>query len=178
MSFRIITKGLTTGAGPGGVRFILRRGLSSIIQIARRQSIVNQLTFLLSTITVNRGFKTDLGLNVFEWKGNNFQESELPGVDIRDISEDVEVKGGRHLYKLQIEIEAKVSATTSTQDARSVMADITTLIGRNFNLNNLAHKITPVDNELLDFEKGNKSFGTILLRFEVEYATKAFQPYS
>jgi hypothetical protein len=51
-------------------------------------------------------------------------------------------------------------------------------MGLNFNINNLAHKITPVGNELLDFEQNNKKLGTILINFEVEYATDAFNPYS
>lgn len=138
---------------------------------SRRQQIVEALKSILETIA-------SLSSNIFEWKDSNFQESDLPGIDIRDISEDVEVKGGRHFYTLTIEIEAKVSASTSTAQARTVMADIITKMGEKFNVNNLAHKITPVDNELLDFETGNKKFGTISLRFEIEYATKAFQPYS
>jgi hypothetical protein len=79
---------------------------------------------------------------------------------------------------LTIEIEAKVSASTSTNQSREVLADIQTLMGSNQNLGGLAHKVTPVDNELLDFEKVNNKFGSVLIRFEVEYATKAFQPYS
>ncbi len=144
---------------------------------SRRQRIVEQIKTFLEGITVANGFKTNVGSNVFEWKGSNFTEADLPGIDLRDVGEDVEVQGGRHFYKLNIEVEAKVSASTSTESARDVIADVITKMGQNFNVNNLAHKITPVDNELLDFEQGNKKFGTILLRFEVEYATKAFQPY-
>lgn len=138
---------------------------------SRRQQIIEALNSILSTIV-------SLGGNVFEWKGSDFQESDLPGIDIRDVSEEVEIKGQRHFNKVTIELEGKVSASTSTQQARDVMADIIAKMGEKFNINNLAHKITPLDNELLDFEKGNKKFGTILIRFEIEYSTKAFQPYS
>ena len=145
---------------------------------SRRQRIVDQIKALLATITVANGFKTDVGLNIFEWKGIDFQDTELPGVDVRDPSEEVETIGGRHFYTLTIEIEAKVSASATTNEAREVLADIQTLMGSNQNLGGLAHLVRPVQNELLDFEKLNNKFGSILIRFEVEYATKAFQPYT
>ncbi len=178
MSSRIITKGLQPGGSTDGVKFILTRGLSSMLVNSRRQRIVDRIKVLLATINTSNGFRTCVGDNLFEWKTFDFQDTELPGIDVRDTSETVNVVGGRHFYTLLIEIEAKVSASTSTQKGRHVLADIIKLMGQNFNLNNLAHKITPVENELLDFEQGNKKQGTVLIKFEVEYATKAFQPYS
>ena len=145
---------------------------------SRRQQIIDQLKTLLATVTVANGFKTNVGLNVFEWKGIDFQDTEIPGIDIRDPSEDVDTRGGRHFYTLMIEIEAKVSASATTNEAREVLADIQTLMGSNQNLGGLVHIVKPVQNELLEFEKINKKFGSVLIRFEVEYATKAFQPYS
>lgn len=145
---------------------------------SRRQQIIDKIKALLATITVANGFNTDVGSNVFEWKSISFQDTEIPGINIRDPNEEVETRGGNHFYTLTIEIEAKVSASATTNEAREVLADIQTLMGRNQNLDNLAHHVKPVQNELLDFEKVNKKFGTVLLRFEVEYATKAFQPYS
>jgi hypothetical protein len=145
---------------------------------SRRQQIIDQIKTLLATVTIANGFKTNLGANVFEWKGIDFQESEIPGVDVRDPSEDVETKGGRHFYTLTIEIEAKVSASATTDEAREVLADIQTLMGSNQNLGGLAHLVRPVQNELLDFEKMNNKFGSVAMRFEIQYATKAFQPYS
>jgi hypothetical protein len=145
---------------------------------SRRQQIIDAIKVLLATVTVANGFKTNVGSNVFEWKSIDFQETEIPGMDVRDPGEEVETKGGRHYYTLTIEIEAKVSASTTTKQAREVLADIQTLMGENQNIGGLAHLVRPVQNELLDFEKGNKKFGTVLLRFEVQYATNAFQPYS
>lgn len=184
MSTRIITKGLKTGIlGDGAVSFIIRRGLSSSLVVvsvlsSRRQRIVDQIKALLATVTISNGFKTDIGLNAFEWRSTDFQDTELPGIDVRDPSEDVEARGGRHFYTLVIEIEAKVSSSNTTDQAREVLADIQTLMGRNQNLDGLAHLVRPVQNELLDFEKLNNKFGSVIMRLEVQYATKAFQPYS
>jgi hypothetical protein len=145
---------------------------------SRRQQIIDQIKTLLATITVANGFKTNTGSNVFEWKGIDFQDTELPGVDVRDPSEDVENRGSNHVYTLTVDIEAKVSASTSTNQAREVLADIQTLMGSNQNLGGLAHLVRPVQNELLDFEHANNKFGSVSIRLEVVYATIAFQPYS
>ncbi len=145
---------------------------------SRRQQIIDQIKTLLATITVANGFKTNTGSNVFEWKSIDFQDTEIPGIDVRDPSEDVETRGGRHFYTLAIEIEAKVSASSTTNQAREVLADIETLLGSNQNLGGLVHLVRPVQNELLDFEKVNNKFGSVTMRLEVQYATKAFQPYS
>ncbi len=146
--------------------------------ISRRQRIITELLSILEGTTKIHGYRTDIGSNVFEWKITNFQDSEIPGIDIRDASEVVVVSGQRHMYTLTVEMEAKVSASVSIVEGRQVIADITTVMGCNFNINNLAHKITPVENDLLDFEQGNKKYGTILMKFEIEYATEAFKPYT
>lgn len=145
---------------------------------SRRQQIITELLSVFSKLTKLYGHKTDLGSNVFEWKTTDFQETDLPGMGLRDTDEIVEVKGSNHYYTLTIEIEAKVQASTSTSAAREVIADIMTIIGQNCTLGGLAVNVRPVENELLDFEKANKKFGTILMKFEVQYITKAFQPYS
>jgi hypothetical protein len=184
MSNRILTKGLKTGIlSDGAVSFIIRRGLSSLLIVvpelsSRRQRIVDQIKALLMTVTVTNGFKTDIGSSVFEWKSTDFQITDMPGVDVRDPEEQVATRGTNHIYTLTIEIEAKVSASSSTNQSREVLADIQTLMGSNQNLGGLVYKVTPVDNELLDFEKVNNKLGSVLIRFEVEYATKAFQPYT
>ncbi len=145
---------------------------------SRRQRIITELISVFAKLTKLYGHKTNLGSNVFEWKTTPFQETDLPGMDLRDTGEAVEVKGLNHYYTLTIEIEAKMSASTSTALAREVIADIMTIIGQNCTLNGLVTNLKPVENELLDFEQANKKFGTITMTFEVEYITKSFQPYT
>jgi hypothetical protein len=148
------------------------------MNISRRQRIITKLISIFEKNTNLYGHKTNLGSNVFEWKLNDFQEADLPGMSLRDVSETIEVKGSSHYYTLTIEIEAKVQASTSTTEAREVIADIMTIIGQNCSLGGLAVNVRPVENELLDFEQSNKKFGTISMTFEIQYITKAFQPYS
>lgn len=145
---------------------------------SRRQRIITELLSVFAKLTKLYGHKTDLGSNVFEWKATDFQEIDLPGMSLRDTTEEVVVKGSNHYYSLAIEIEAKFQASTSAATGREVIADIMTVIGQNCSLGGLTVNISPVEVELLDFGQANKRFGTILMRFEVQYITKAFQPYS
>jgi hypothetical protein len=126
---------------------------------------------------IANGRETNLGNHVFEWRTTDFQEIELPGMDFRDSSETVVVKGANHYHTLTVDIEAKVSASTDTTTARKVIADIITAIGLNIGLGGLVYNVKPVQNELLDFEQADRKFGTISMQLEVEYVTKAFQPY-
>jgi len=144
---------------------------------SRRQRIITELISIFQKNTKLYGHKTNLGSNVFEWKSTPFQEIDLPGMDLRDTQEVVEVKGLQHYYTLTIEVEARVQASTSTSTAREVIADIITVIGQNCTLGGLVINLKPVQNALLDFEKANKKLGTISMVFEVEYITKAFKPY-
>ena len=68
-----------------------------------RQKAVTALAHLFSHILVTNGYRTDLGLSVHTWKENPFAQTELPGCDIRDGSEDtgyiaVGVAQNRRLY--------------------------------------------------------------------------------
>jgi len=146
--------------------------------ISRRQRIVTKLIAVFEKNTKLYGHQTNLGSNVFEWKSTPFQEVDLPGMDLRDTSEVVEVKGLQHYYTLTIEVEAKVQASTSTSVSREVLADIITIIGQNITLGGLVTNVTPIQNTLLNFGKADKKFGTISMEFEVQYITKVFKPYS
>jgi hypothetical protein len=148
-----------------------------------RQQIVDALVTRLEGILVNKGYETDLGLNIFEWRTTDFQESELPGCVVRDPDEETEVKGQYHYNKLNIEIEAKtknspVTALTTARESRKVIADITRAIGTDPTFGGLAIMTDPVDNESLDMEQKDRQFGSILMKLNILYRTKMFQPFS
>jgi len=145
--------------------------------ISRRQKIITEFFSVFTKLTKLYGHRTNLGSNVFEWKSTPFQETDLPGISIRDTGEEVVVRGLQHVYTMSLELEARVSASTSTAMAREVIADIMTVIGQNCTLDGLIVNITPVSNSLLDFEQANKKFGTISMEFTVQYITDKFKPY-
>lgn len=146
-----------------------------------RQQIVEALKALLQTIRTINGYETELGANVSEWRTTEWQESELPGCDIRDPSEATEVKGQYHYNTLDIEIEAKIKGSTVTTEVRNVIAEITKALGtvtRTSTLGLLVTQISPVDNESLDMEQKDRKFSSTLMRFNILYRIKAFKPYS
>lgn len=146
--------------------------------ISRRQRIVTELAAVLSKITKLYGHRTDLGSNVFEWKTTPYQEVDLPCVNIRDGQESVIVSGRQHQYTLDLQLEIRVSASTSAEIAREVIADITVAIGQNVTLDGLIINITPISTELLDFGQMDKKFGSITMVFEILYITDIFKPYN
>lgn len=141
-----------------------------------RESIVASIITRLQTITTINGYETNLGSNVFDWKVIDVQESDLPCVTVKDTSEDVEVRGRNHLCRLQIELEAK-AAGVDKSIPRKVLADVQKAIGVDPNFDNQVTSTEPVENETLDFEQQNKVFSSIIMKFVVNYATLAFQPY-
>ena len=141
-----------------------------------RESIVASIITRLATITTANGYETEIGSNVSDWKVTDAQESDLPCITVKDPSEDVETRGGNHLCRLQIELEAKV-AGVDRAIPRKVLADVQKAIGVDPNFDNQVTLTEPVENETLDFEQQNKVFSSIIMKFVVNYATLAFQPY-
>lgn len=141
-----------------------------------RQQIVEALLVLLKTIRQSNDYETNL--DITEWRPTDWQVSELPGCDIRDPDENIEVKGQYHYKTISIEAEVKVQDTSAPEVVRNVIADIEKALGTDPTLGGLAYSITPVENESIDFDKKDKSFGGALIKFQISYRTKAFKPYA
>jgi hypothetical protein len=144
---------------------------------SKRQQIMTALITRLQTITVANGYETDIGANVNEWHVTNFEEAELPAVDVRDTTESVEVRGGNHDYTLSIQIETKVSGTTAAAKMRDVIGDVIKAIGTDPSLGSLAQNVRPVQNEIAEIDQKDKRIASILQVFELRYITKAFKPF-
>lgn len=131
----------------------------------------------METILTTNGYETDIGGNVFEWHTTAWEESELPALDIRDIGETVEVRGGNHSYTLTIEIEAKVSGTTSGTIMRDIVGDILKAVGTDTKFSGLIQNTRPLQIESFGFSQQDKRIASILITFELSYVTKAFSPF-
>ncbi|GAF85152.1 unnamed protein product [marine sediment metagenome] len=142
-----------------------------------RQQIINAFKTRLGTVLIAGGYETDLGSNVFEWKTAEWQESEMPGVDVRDPSEAGVIRGGDHEFALSIELEVKVTGTTSPSQVRDIIGDIITAIGTDPGFGGLVQGFEPVQNPSMGFDQKDKTFGSILLNFDLRYLTKAFTPF-
>lgn len=142
-----------------------------------RQKIVDDFKTRMQTITTGNGYETNLGSNIFVWRTEDWQESELPGGDIRDGDEDVEVVDDLHIFTLDMELEVKVSGTVSRADIRKIIADVTVAVGVS-KFSSYILTAIPVSNETPDFDKKDKLFGSIIMKFQVTYTTGAFDPYN
>ena len=176
MSTRILTKGLRTGIGSGGVNFIIMRGLSSdlnppdpsdvrLIIIA----IVNQL----KAISTTRGFFTDINSCVDDWRFKDVQMLELPCIEVRDISEDIERHGGYDRRTLNVEIIGSI-AITDMNDVRNFQQDIEAAMsdgGGPSYPDNVYISVMSSRGEI-DINLINKKLATITLDYEVKYRTR------
>lgn len=148
-----------------------------------RQQIVNSLTTRLEGILVNKGYETNLARNIFEWRTTDFQESELPGLVVRDTNEDVVVRGSNHEYTLTFELEAKIknsppTALTTAIESRKVIADIIKAIGVDPNFDDLVQDTRPVSNDSLNLEQKDKKVASLIMKIEIRYLTKRFSPFT
>lgn len=143
-----------------------------------RQQILTAIKTRLQTITVANGYETDIGSNVNVWHTTDFQETELPAIDLRDPAEEVETRGGNHICTLSIEIEAKVSGTTSDVSMRDIIADIIKAVGIDSTFSGLVQDTRPVSNESFGFNQNSKKVASITMKFESRYIIKKFSPYT
>lgn len=142
-----------------------------------RKQIMTAFVNRMKTITVAGGYETDIGLNVGEWRTEDFQAADIEGMDVRDTGEATEVIGGNHLSTISIEIESKVSGGTSPDMARKVVADISKAIGTDRGFGGLVQRALPAQNESLGFDRKDRMFGSILMSISLSYITKPFKPY-
>ncbi len=142
-----------------------------------RQQIMTALITRLQTITVANGYETNVGDNVNDWHVSNFQETELPAMDVRDANESTEVRGGFHQNTLSVEIETKVSGTTSATIMRDIIADVVKAIGTDTSFGGLVQNVLPVQNTTVELDQKDKRIASILQSFDIIYLTEAFKPF-
>jgi hypothetical protein len=143
-----------------------------------RQRIVDDFEKRMKTIKRLNGYQTDMGLNIFVNRTTDWQESELEGCDIRDGDEEVEAAGAVHSFTLDMDLEVKVKGSASDRYVRRVIADITVAVGKAPKFSDLIDTVKPVSIGSPDFEHKDRKFGTIDMKFKVNYRTRAFDPYN
>jgi hypothetical protein len=174
MASRILTKGLRTGIGAGGVRFIIMRGLVSDLNPpdpSEDRLIIIAIINQLKTISVTRGFFTDINSCVYDWQFTNIPVDSLPCIEVKDIDDSSEARGLYNYKSLTVEIIGKIAiddmdtARNFRQDIESVMAlgplypdsvYLSKFVGRS--------DITP--------EQKNKKAVNFTMNYEVKYRTK------
>ncbi len=171
----LITKGL--GGGDGFYSLLITKGLGhGDMANSIRQLIVDAIVTRMQSITTVNSYETELGANVYEWRTTDLQASELPCVIIKDASETVVVKGSVHEYTLPIELEIKATGSDMTV-IRDALADVIVAVGTDPGWGSLVVRTIPVENETLDFDQQDRKYSTTILKLELTYRTKPFQPF-
>ncbi len=146
-----------------------------------RQQIINAVDARLKTITTANSYETDLGRNVFEHRTTALGDSELPGINFRDVGCDVsqeDVAIGQHGYELTMEAEIVVKAgATSAIQIRKMIADVIKAIGVDPRWGNLAVRTTPLSDGL-KFDQSEKIIAGALLTYSIIFRTTKFNPYA
>lgn len=147
------------------------------------QDIIDEWKTLLQTIKTANGYETNLGNNVFEWRPTALEENELPGLVFRDKPGKIAwLSIGKHRNEINVEVEVKVSGSTTPATLRKCIADLIKCVGTEANkagavLNNLAEDIQHGDAPELETDHANKYFGSLVMKFTIIFLTDPWNPY-
>lgn len=176
MASRIITKGLRTGIGIGGVKYILLRGLvpdSSPPDPSESRLIVIAIINQLKAISISSGFFTDAGSCVDDWRFADIPISELPCIVVRDESEDIERKGQFDRRTLNVEVIGWITID-DMNDVRNFQQDIETAMtnGGGPTYPDSVYLSRMIGRPEMIPEQENKKLARITLSYEVHYRVR------
>lgn len=143
--------------------------------MGKRQDIITAAGVKFATITIANGYNTDIGNNVNEWKVIADEESDLPSLHYRDASVEVlEIEGQDNYFetkKLNLEVEIRVSGTTTPATLRLMIEDVLAAVGKDINWSNNAYD-TDYEGDTMDIDQDNLKIGSVLMNIAIGYQVK------
>jgi hypothetical protein len=142
------------------------------------KDIVNELKTLLSAISVDAGYATDLGENIKEDDGifeliDDGHAGWLQAIIFWESPEDIEENGGIWKRTLPLELGIVATGKTSLDIAYDAITDVYKAIGLNQSLNGKAHRVRATNHQIVrEHDNHTMSLGQISL--EIVYATPAW----
>jgi len=150
---------------------------------SRRQQLFDAVISRLEGIDGTGNYNFDLSADrVFPWRdilNAPPEASELPILAVRDPRQvTIQRVSGVHEHTLSFEILGAVSSATEPDaEGRKLMADVTESIRSDRKWGGLAFDTDPGGDEMGLLQSGKKVVGFIL-KFNVKYRTKSFDPYN
>jgi hypothetical protein len=137
-----------------------------------RQQIVDEIDSRFKGITA-------FGENVFGWRTNELDETELPALCYKDVSEEsINSNFGYQDFWMTIEVVIVVEeGSVSAETIRNFIADVLVAIGMDITWGNLAMLTEPISDEIIVKEDSNVIAGA-RIAFRIQYRIKSFNPYS
>ena len=142
----------------------------------KRQNIVDALEARLKIISGMQVYHNDLGSRVYTWRSAPFQTAEMPGINIRDLNDDVveEYLGNPNLTYHRLTIEIDLACTTSAI-ARSMIADTCKAINTDRTLSGYCIDIEYDGAEILTNEQNENVITGARVTVGVIYQTEKFE---
>ena len=90
-----------------------------------REQVVNAMADRFRQILTTNGYNTDVGNSVFVWKDTPFSVEELPALNLRDESSDIEdLTNATERVRLNIRTDIVVSNNDPIPTIRAILEDI------------------------------------------------------
>jgi hypothetical protein len=145
---------------------------------SKRQQLVNKVKERFAAITTANGYQTNIGAQLTEWHLSPKEPAQLPGLDVRDETEETVVENknsGVYERKLQITAIAELLETTETAtQARKAEADIIRAVGVDQTWGGLARRTLPETADVTVDDKGQR-IGAVRVVFQIEYSRKPWE---
>jgi hypothetical protein len=145
----------------------------------KRQQIVEAVDAGLKTIRKANNYKSDLGLNVYEWRDEPVPDDRLPACTWRDTDEVVSDTSSflYHAHELVVSIELLAGTEDAPAQLRILIADVVTMIGANLTWDGLAADTRP-ETESIRTEREGKRIAGAVVTFRIYYETDRFNAYT
>ncbi len=136
--------------------------------VSVRKLIVAATVTQLKTITIANGYNTDVNSNVVDRQLTNVALATLPNIEVRDLSEESEVRGTMDYKTLTLELVARIAATT-IDAARNLLTDITEAMKLKPAFPSNVYQFQSADNPDLTPEQLDKKATRLTLTYTVKY---------
>lgn len=171
MASRIITRGLRTGIGIGGVKYILLRGLVSDDNPpdpSESRLIVIAIINRLKAISISAGYFTDINNCIEDWQLTDIPISNLPCIEVKDISEESEIKGLADYRILNVEIIGRITIS-DMNTARNFQQDMESVMLNGPTYPKSVYLSRLIERSELSVDQNNKKVAMITMNYEVKY---------
>jgi hypothetical protein len=149
--------------------------------MGKRTDIITALETRLKTIKTTAGYQTNVGNTVSVWRGNSFNPSELPALNIKYAAEPDQIdseglSGPKNVWNrsLPVGITAVVKGGTAIADVEKIIADVWKAIGTDNSFGGKAMYTNPESDTIIEEQEERLITGAIML-MKIEYRTNIYE---
>jgi hypothetical protein len=140
----------------------------------KRKQIVAAFNARMKTISIAKGYNTDLGSNIFAWRATGLAKTECPGMIHRDTENDRTERNSLSEQKNKLTIEMEIfpePGSDTIDDAYDLIQDVFTAIAVDDRWGGLADDTNPGEDKV-EIEQHERIIGKITLSIIIEYTSE------